>query len=176
MLKSCFDHHSHQVKCKKNFASPRNPWLRDKLLALVRKKYNLYKKKPNDTAIQQESGKPLHKSFQIISVHLKQANKIWYEKGFGMWQKRKKEIMKSFLNRADNHETISEIVHRAIMLKTATEIANAFADFVFGGKQQTTVHEYPIPHCLPQSLFLFPTSSQEVLSVIKNMKITGADR
>lgn len=171
-VQSCTDKH----KCKKVIASEKNPWLTDRLLTEMRKRDNLYRK----TKRQRFNTKLLarYKKFcNQLNSQLKGAKRNYYEHKLtdaGNSTRKKWEIINSFLNRSTHPNSITEVIYNNVTYSDPTDIANHFANFFFQAESSPPPLNAVDLDRLPHSFFLFPSTPDEILNIIRNLKVTSA--
>lgn len=176
IVKECSDKASAVVKCNRKLPAPHSPWLTNGLLKSMRKKENMYKKtkkRPFNTKL-----KDRYKMYcNTLNRLLKTAKRRFYENKIdqaGNDVKQKWKIINNFLNNNAKHSPVTKLISSDVEYNDPFDIANIFNE-QFCGSQHHTPRTDPQPlQRLPQSFFLFPTTPDEIIAIINNIKVTSA--
>lgn len=164
------------VVSRKKYLVPINPWLTPNLLKCLRKKDNLYKKTkkcPFNVHLQKR-----YKEYSnTLGKLLKAAKLMYFEdkiKRAGNDVKQQWKTVNNFLGRTTVHSDITLIHSEKRVIDNPSDIANSFNDsFGIDIPQSTASLEHTCSR-LPHSFFLYPTSPEEVFTVINSIRNTSA--
>lgn len=166
---------THTTAYNKRYQKPQNPWMTSALLTSLRKKDNLYrkvKKQPFNNALALR-----YKGYcNILNSLVKLAKKRYYNEEFIKNKnnpKRQWKLFNEFLNSPAINPPITKITHHNATYCNSDDIANAFSEyFCLPSSCSNNVPSPNLPR-LPHSFFLFPSSSDEIVSAIRNLKNTS---
>lgn len=111
-----------------------------------------------------------------LNCKLKTAKRLYFEQKIlqaANNTKKKWEIVNSFLNRNTRLDQVSRILSGGAEHNSPSDIAEAFSSFFFHNNLPPPPQIVKMNR-LPHSFFLFPTTPEEVASVVNNLKITSA--
>lgn len=166
---------THTIAYNKKYQEPQSPWMTSALLTSLRKKDNLYRKvkrQPFNIALALR-----YKSYcNTLNSLLKLAKKRYYNEEFIKNKnnhKKQWKLLNEFLNSPTINSPITKITHHNATYCHSDDIANAFSEYFCSSSNSSKNVPSPSLPRLPHSFFLFPSSSDEIVSAIRNLKNTS---
>lgn len=175
-----------KIKTKKHSATtPRSPWITKGILKSCAKKeslYSIWKMEPNNLQLKTEyknyvrildkvikEAKIIHDK-RIIEMNINNSKNLWSFINEKLGKNTKKNDYINFIY-DDEKSKVQDSFQIANCLNTYfSNVGNQLSNKI----QQPATFQIKLPPINPNTIFLSPTNSYEVLNIIKNMKIKSS--